>query len=527
MKDVQFFDCNSMIGRRAYREPETIYSKEQFLDDLKYYNIVGSLVYEALAVEYNCSVGNKRLIEEVEESEGLLPSWVLMPHQTGEMEEPEELVESMVKENVRAARLFPKRHQFDLNAFTCGPLLHELEKNDIPVFIDAAEAGLGEIVDVCKRHPNLKVVRTRQWHGDERKLFPALEACDNLYIDTVYFQGFNAIPFVCKKFGAERMLYSADLPYADPGAAKMHILYADISLKEKRMIAGGNLQRLLGGVELKPYQDWKPADSLIATVEEGKPLSDVLVIDAHGHIDYVQKFGPHNVADGLVKEMDALGINMMAISAGASLDADSRLGNQIVANAMKRHPDRFIGVGCINPNYPEDIDEDIRFCFYESCMKMLKPYGVRHEYPLDGPRNKRILDCADRLKLPTLCGIRELGLGEREPETLARLSLEYPGIKFIMGHSGSRYPIAREYAKLAKKRDNIFLEITYTTITYGIIKYLVDEIGDDKVLYGSDAGFREIAPQLGWVVYAKISEESKRKILGLNMKHIMDDVKTP
>jgi len=253
----------------------------------------------------------------------------------------------------------------------------------------------------------------------------------------------------------------------------------------------------------------------------------VLVIDAHGHIDYIQKFGPRNSADGLIKEMDALGIGTMAISAGASLDADSKLGNQIVADAMERYPGRFIGVGCINPNYPEAIDEDIRFCFYESGMNMVKPYGARHEYPLDGPRNRRILDCADRLRLPALCGIRELGLGEREPETLARLSLEYQGVRFIMGHSGSRYPIAREYAELARRRDNVFLEITYTTITYGIIKHLVDEVGDEKVLYGSDAGFRDIAPQLGWVIYAKISEESKRKILGLNMKRILDDVKEP
>jgi predicted TIM-barrel fold metal-dependent hydrolase len=107
------------------------------------------------------------------------------------------------------------------------------------------------------------------------------------------------------------------------------------------------------------------------------------------------------------------------------------------------------------------------------------------------------------------------------------MSLEYPEAKFIMGHSGSRYSIARQYVELAKKRDNIFLEITYTSITYGMIKYLVNEVGDEKVLYGSDSAFRDIAPQLGWVAYAKISEESKRKILGLNMKRILDDVKMP
>ncbi|KYH42155.1 MAG: hypothetical protein AYL32_000060 [Candidatus Bathyarchaeota archaeon B26-2] len=535
MEGVRFFDCNSMIGRRAYREPETIYSKEQFLEDFKYYNIVGSLVYEALAVEYNPAVGNERLMTETEGSERLFPSWVLMPHQTGEMKEPKELIASMVERKVLAARLFPKRHRFSLSGDSCKPLLDELEKNGIPVFIDAAEATIGEVLEVCKRHPDLKVVRTRQWHGEERLLFPALERCDNLYIDTVYFQGFNVIAFVCKEFGADRMLYSADLPYADPGAAKMHILYADINLKEKRMIASENLQRLLGGVELKPYPDWKPADNLIATVEEGRPLSDVLVIDAHGHISgedemtFPGKFAPNSDAEGLIKAMDALGVDMMVISAGASLYSDSKLGNKIVAEAMRRYPNRFIGAGCINPNYPEDIDEEIQFCFYKSGMKVVKPYPAAHKYPLFGSRYRRLLECADRLRLPVLTpGYCDHLPEHREPvKMVEKLSREYPKAKFLMVHSGSRYPVARRYVELAKRCGNVFLEITYTTITYGMIKYLVDEVGDDRVLFGSDAAFRDIAPQLGWVVYAKISEESKRKILGLNMKRILDDVKAP
>jgi predicted TIM-barrel fold metal-dependent hydrolase len=43
-----------------------------------------------------------------------------------------------------------------------------------------------------------------------------------------------------------------------------------------------------------------------------------------------------------------------------------------------------------------------------------------------------------------------------------------------------------------------------------------------KVLYGTDAPMRDPRPQLGWVAYADISIEDKKKILGENMQRIMD-----
>ena len=55
------------------------------------------------------------------------------------------------------------------------------------------------------------------------------------------------------------------------------------------------------------------------------------------------------------------------------------------------------------------------------------------------------------------------------------------------------------------------LEITYTTVTRGMIEFLVAEIGADRVLYGSDLPMRDPSPQLGWVAYARISEEDKKE----------------
>ena len=87
--------------------------------------------------------------------------------------------------------------------------------------------------------------------------------------------------------------------------------------------------------------------------------------------------------------------------------------------------------------------------------------------------------------------------------------------------TGASYGIARRAIELAKKYPNVVLEITYTTTARGMIEYLVDEVGADRVLYGSDLPMRDPTPQLAWVCYAKISEEDKKKILSGNIKRIL------
>lgn len=94
-------------------------------------------------------------------------------------------------------------------------------------------------------------------------------------------------------------------------------------------------------------------------------------------------------------------------------------------------------------------------------------------------------------------------------------------ITVILAHSGISYAVARKHAALVLARENVVLEITYTSTTRGMIEFLVDLVGADKVLYGSDMPMRDPGPQLGWVCYADISLEEKKKILGGNICRLL------
>ena len=74
---------------------------------------------------------------------------------------------------------------------------------------------------------------------------------------------------------------------------------------------------------------------------------------------------------------------------------------------------------------------------------------------------------------------------------------------------------------------NVYAEITYTSVTNGVIEFLVEAAGEDRVVFGSDQPMRDPRPQLGWVVWADLPAEVRAKVLGGNFQTILDRVRTP
>ena len=100
------------------------------------------------------------------------------------------------------------------------------------------------------------------------------------------------------------------------------------------------------------------------------------------------------------------------------------------------------------------------------------------------------------------------------------LAIRYPNVTFswIMQAKASMSPLIMHNTQ---KVSECLLQITYTSVTQGVIEYFVQEGLAGKVLYGTDSPMRDPRPQLGWVAYANISYEDKKKILGENMEGIL------
>jgi len=531
MNSIIYLDCYATVGRRGTKDELAAWKTETLIEEMEHCGIHGALVAHALSREYDPAFGNKALMKELSKSPRLYGAWTVMPHQCGDMPLPKDLIQQMLDSGIRAARMFPRLHHYDFDELTCSELFSELEKNDIPLFVECglyenyAQVSFKEIDALCSAHPGLKVVMLATRWESPRQMIPLMQKHKNTYIEFSSFQANRAIEwFIAQSsIGVERLLFGTEFPEKSPGAAKAFIDYAQITHGQRQLIAGGNLARLLKLDTLpQPYFERASNDKILMLAKEGKPLNDILVIDSHAHISHDGAEGvgfmpqPKSDAKGIVERSASIGIDKTCISSWVGIWADYQTGNQIVYDAIQQFPEKFIGYATLDPNYVEDWDSELKRCYKDYGFKGIKPYYPRTCVPYNSPKLDKWYRYGNQHHLFAL-----MHPSDKFAEEIEEVSKKYPNISFLLAHSGISFKVARDHCEIAKKRKNIFLEITFTSVTYGSIEFMVEQVGAGKVLFGTDQPMRDPIPQFGWVAYSHLSEKEKRKILGENMQKIL------
>lgn len=251
----------------------------------------------------------------------------------------------------------------------------------------------------------------------------------------------------------------------------------------------------------------------------GLPLDDILIIDCHCHMGCWQHFNvPHGSAEGMLTSMDALGVDRAFVTAHSSIGPDYRYGNDMVIEAVKKYPGRFIGYTTVNPNYPGDMENELKRCFEWSGMRGIKLHPACHGHAIDY-RNYRIAyETAEQRKCPVL--IHVWGIGA--VMTVDRLADQYPNAVFIMGHGGADIDAMEAAAGVVGRHENVYVDIAISRVREGNVEWLVKEMGSKKILYGTDMPFFDPRPAFGRVAFADIGEDEKKDIFGLNMDRLLN-----
>lgn len=523
---LSFFDSNCVIGRRSirrsgYHNEAEFYKVDDLLFEMDYSGIGSALVYHSLAKEYDPMTGNMLLMDEIKNYKQLHPCWVVMPNGTKEIPEPEQLINEMLSQNVRAVRIFPSDHLFSLSDWCSGELMKELEKHEIVVIVEIDQIGWEGLYSFASHYPRLPIIVTNLNYRVNRYLYPILERCKNLYVEISGYQIHKGLEAICARFGAGRLIFGTRMPYFTPGPALTMVNYLLTNDTDKEMIAGGNLCRLTG-YSLSKKNSPEPTDfkskAMIANTFE-----DETIIDAHCHMgSYFNFHIPDNDAKGMIEVMDRLGIKMACISPHIGITPDFKKGNDMALRAMRDFPGRFFAYITVNGNYPEDIKDEIDRCYQEG-MRAFKIHPSLHGYPASGENLKYMWEFANEKGLPVLSHTWA-GDGTCSPSILGNLAEKYPNVPVILGHSGGTLAGYDEAIAVTKKHKNVFLETCCSNVIYGMIERFVREVGADRILFGSDMPFVNANAQIGKILYAKISDSDKRKILGLNMQKIISNL---
>jgi len=155
-------------------------------------------------------------------------------------------------------------------------------------------------------------------------------------------------------------------------------------------------------------------------------------------------------------------------------------GNEFIINAVKKHRDRLIGFGTVNPWYLNEARKEIKR-FLDAGMQGIKFHPVKQGFLLTDPVVLPLLEMINRHHLTVYVhtGTPVMAM----PLQLVNLAKKFPSIKFIMGH-GAYSDFWYDVIPSMKLVKNVFLETSY--IDGGLIRNVVSEVGVKRLCFGSD-----------------------------------------
>jgi aminocarboxymuconate-semialdehyde decarboxylase len=261
-----------------------------------------------------------------------------------------------------------------------------------------------------------------------------------------------------------------------------------------------------------------------------------------------------------VAKMDAMGVDVQVLSASLvhqGLEwADAHTGlrlarttNDWIAKAVASAPTRFIGLGTLPLHVPPLAVAEL-----ERCLRELGLKGVAISTTAAG------LELGDSALRPFWAKAEELGavvyihpggnrdarfkrfhlwnsVGQAFEEAMAISSLMYDGVlesfpklKICISHGGGYMPyymgrIDRNYAEKANTRVNMTKPpIDYLRMLYfdscvyerPVLQHLVDKVGAERVVLGSDYPVGEVKPIEFVTDITTLSPAQKEKIVGTN-----------
>ena len=158
------------------------------------------------------------------------------------------------------------------------------------------------------------------------------------------------------------------------------------------------------------------------------------IVDAHVHIgEGVQM---RHDAESLLRNMDEAGIDFSIVSPmDRHLAVANREGNDLVLQAVKRHPDRLAGMAVANPWFGSGAVAEIRRALGEG-LTGVNIHSVYQGFRLADHLVDPILEAAAAWDVPVYAHTGTAGLAE--PFHLIELARRFPTVNFLMGHGGER-----------------------------------------------------------------------------------------
>ncbi len=242
------------------------------------------------------------------------------------------------------------------------------------------------------------------------------------------------------------------------------------------------------------------------------------VINWHEHVWEI-KPGVLNkaAADRLAQAARDMGMDKLLISCPITTDPycpPERFGqaNDIVAEAVRLHPDVFLGMCFVNPGYQEATIREVKRCVQELGMVGVKLY---HQYFIDDPVQFPLIESCLELDVPILMHAGKLTVNPQAEVHLsdgthfARVARRYPEAKLIMAHicGGGDWIWS---LKAIADYPNIMTDTSGSVVDRPVLEQAVAMLGAERLLFGTDGS---VSAGIGKLLGADLTLAEKKTIL--------------
>ncbi len=254
MTELEFFDANCRLGTPM--NGDMVYAADiaALLAEMDRVGVARALVSDVNAGHAGPVFSNPTLAAKLKDdaSGRLCGVWHILPECCHELPEGDAFFAAMRESRIRAVKIMPAVHRWPVRRAAIGRQFDALAERRVPVILHIGEVGgWDKVYDIVERFPNnIYILSHTELWGCDRHLRPLLESCPGVHMETCEYWVADGLADLVAAYGAERFLFGSGYPLWNHGQQMLAIRHADISDDAKQLIAAGNLERLLNGVQL-------------------------------------------------------------------------------------------------------------------------------------------------------------------------------------------------------------------------------------------------------------------------------------
>jgi len=245
------------------------------------------------------------------------------------------------------------------------------------------------------------------------------------------------------------------------------------------------------------------------------------IIDAHMHPfskeeENLKWYGEKSSDFATIKEdMERAGIPLIcgSVIIKGKQGKEALIGaNESALSLYKENPDFYLPGIVIHPEFKEESCEYIKKA-HDMGLKLigeLTPYTCGWKCYMSA---QEIFEYADSLDMTVSCH-------PTPTEDMHKFAESFPNMEIVYAHPGE-HAVLEANIEILKKYDNTYIDLSGSGVQrYGTIRKLINEVGKERILFGTDYPICNPATYISAMLYENLTDDELEHIFYKNAERV-------